>query len=168
MSARAEGRPIAPGPAAPTTCITVTMGTAQPTCAPIHNPPSRISVEQAIPSLLPTRGYGSVGHVRCTDRLPPAQPASGSPDSGGGLAAATAFSHSTCVGQEPEGAYLHEDVVWTPYSGYLTLNAVTRDRSAALSVPVPNDPGLPNPHTSEESQLSSPSASDARSAAAAG
>ena len=156
----AEGRPLAPPPPTPTTCITVTLGPA-PTCAPIHNPPSRRYVEQAIGTLLPTRGYGSIEHVRCTDRIPPA--AGGGfldpDDESGGLGAATEFSHWTCVGQEPEGDYLHEDVLWTPYSGSLTLNAVTRDRSPALTVPQPNDPGLPNPHASEEPAQPTPAAS---------
>jgi hypothetical protein len=58
-----------------------------------------------------------------------------------------AFELAGVVGQEPEGTCVHEDVVWTPYSGYLRLNAVTRDRSATLILPQQNDPGLPNPHT---------------------
>jgi hypothetical protein len=146
----AQGRPMAPPPPTPTSCITVDVGTTTATCAPIHNPPSRLYVEQAVSTLLPTRGYGSIGQVRCTDRIPPA-PLDGDVPDPDGLGAATAFSHWTCVGQEPEGTYLHEDVVWTPYSGYLTLNAVTRDRSAALTVPQPDDPGLPNPQASSGS-----------------
>lgn len=142
-----DGRPIAPGPPAPTTCITVAIGSAPPTCAPIHNPPSRTYVEQSIPELLPTRGYGSVQHVRCTDRIPPAPRTGDIPDPDG-LGAATEFSHWTCVGQEPEGTYLHEDVVWTPYSGYLRLNAVNRDGSAALTVPQPGDQGHSDPAAS--------------------
>lgn len=68
-------------------------------------------------------------------------------------------SHWTCVGREPEGPFLHEDVSWTPASGYLTLDAVTRDGSPAPTVPKPNDPGLPNPHASEEPQQAAPSPS---------
>jgi len=153
----AEGRPMAPPPPTPTTCITVTIGSNAPTCAPIHNPPSRRFVEQAIPTLLPTRGYGSIGEVRCSERIPP-PPGDGCIPDPDGLGAATEFSHWTCVGREPEGDYLHQDVLWTPYSGYLTLNAVTRDRSPALTVPRPNDPGLPNPHASEEPEPTSPAA----------
>lgn len=144
----ADGRPIAPPPPTPTTCITVTVGAGGPTCAPIHDAPSQRYVEQAVPALLPTKGYGSIGHVRCSGRIPPAAPDPSVPDPDG-LGAATEFSHWTCVGREPEGTYLHEDVIWTPYSGYLELNAVTRDRSGALTVPRPDDPGLPNPHASE-------------------
>lgn len=140
----ADGRPIAPGPATPSACITppFASGSTPPSCVPVHNPPSQRYVEQAIPNLLPTRGYGSIEHVRCSGRIPPA-PTDVDPH---GL---YEFSHWTCVGQEPEGTYLHQDVIWTPASGYLTLNAVTRDRSPALTVPRPNDPGLPNPHASE-------------------
>jgi hypothetical protein len=146
----AEGRPIAPGPATPSTCVTpLSSGGVPATCVPVHNPPSQRFVEQAIPTLLPTRGYGSIEHVRCTDRM------SGSP-SESDPAGLYAVSHWTCVGREPEGDQLHEDVVWTPAYGFLDLAAVTRDRSAALTVPKPGDSGLPNPHASEETPQPSP------------
>lgn len=132
---------IAPPPAPPSTCVTPVASRAG-SCVPVHNPPSRLYVEQAIPDLLPTRGYGSIGDVRCTVRMP--DPVAPSDPSG-----VYRTSHWTCVGQEPEGTYLHEDVVWSPYGGLLLLNAVHRDRSPALTTPKPNDPGLPNPHASE-------------------
>ena len=148
----AEGRPIAPGPASPSTCVTPPGAGTPITCVPVHNPPSRVFVEQAIPTLLPTRGYGSIEHPRCTERIP-GLPSESDPT---GL---SAVSHWTCVGREPEGPYLHEDVAWTPASGSLILEAVTRDRSPALTVPRPNDPGLPNPHASQEPQEGTPSPS---------
>ncbi|WP_375407579.1 hypothetical protein [uncultured Amnibacterium sp.] len=119
---------------------------------PVHNPPSRIYVEQAINTLLPTRAYTSIEHVRCSERIP-GPPSTSDPT---GL---DAFSHWACVGQEIRGRYLHEDVIWSPSSGYLGLNAVTRDLSPQLTMPQPNDPGLPNPYLPEESQHPTPTPS---------
>ena len=148
----ADGRPIDPGPPSPSTCFTRSTGGPQRTCEPVHNPPSRIYVEQAINTLLPTRAYTSIEHIRCTERMP-------------GLPSDTdptgfdAYSHWACVGEEIRGRYLHEDVIWSPSSGFLTLNAVTRDLSPELTLPEPNDPGLPNPYLPDESQQPTPSTS---------
>ncbi len=135
----AEGRPIDPGPPPPSTCATRALSGPQSSCVPVHNPPSRIYVEQAVNTLLPTRAYTSIEHVRCTERMP--DPPTDSDPRG-----LDAFSHWACVGQETRGRYLHEDVIWSPSSGYLALNAVTRDLSPELTLPKPNDPGLPNPY----------------------
>lgn len=112
---------------------------------PRLGPPSRRFVEQAINTLLPTRAYTSIEHVRCSGRMPDA-PSDSDPSE------LDAFSHWACVGQEIRGRSLHEDVIWSPSSGYLGLNAVTRDLSPKLTLPKPNDPGLPNPYLPEESQ----------------
>lgn len=148
----AEGRPIAPGPASPSTCVTRSFSGPQSSCVPVHNPPSRRFVEQAINTLLPTRAYTSIEHVRCSERMPDA-PSDSDP------AGLDAFSHWACVGQEIRGRYLHEDVIWSPSSGYLALNAVTRDLSPKLTLPKSNDPGLPNPYLPEESQHPTPTPS---------
>ena len=66
----ADGRPIDPGPASPSTCVTRSFSGPQSSCVPVHNPPSRIYVEQAINTLLPTRAYTSIEHVRCSERMP--------------------------------------------------------------------------------------------------
>lgn len=150
----ADGRPIDPGPPSPSTCVTRSFDGPHSSCVPVHNPPSRIYVEQAINTLLPTRGYTSIEHVRCSERMPD-PPSDSDPE---GL---DAFSHWACVGQEIRGRYLHEDVIWSPSSGVLGLNAVTRDLSPRLTLPKPNDPGLPNPYLPDDSQqpTSSPSTS---------
>lgn len=148
----ADGRPIDPGPATPTSCVTRSWSGPQRSCVPVHNPPSRIYVEQAVNTLLRTRAYSSIEHIRCSERVPGA-PSEADPD---GL---DAFSHWACVGQEIRGRYLHEDVIWSPSSGYLALEAVTRDLSPKLTTPKPNDPGLPNPYLPEESQHPTPSVS---------
>ena len=109
-------------------------------------------VEQAIDRLLPTRGYTSVERPRCTERIP-GLPSESDP------AGLYAVSHWTCAGHESEGPYLHMDVSWTPAYGFLSLDAVTRDLSPKLTVPKPNDPGLPNPHASEEPQQPTPTPS---------
>lgn len=148
----AEGRPVDPGPPTPSTCVTRSFGGPQRTCEPVHDPPSRIYVEQAINTLLPTMAYTSIEHVRCTERMP-------GPPSDLDPTGFDAFSHWACVGQEIRGRYLHQDVIWSPSSGSLTLNAVTRDLSPELTLPKPNDPGLPNPYLPEESQGPTPSPS---------
>ncbi len=116
---------------------------------PVHNPPSRIYVEQAINTLLPTRAYTSIAHVRCSERVP-------DPPTDSDPAGLDAFSHWACVGEEIRGRYLHEDVIWSPSSGSLGLNAVTRDLSPELTLPKANDPGLPNPYLPEQSQQPTP------------
>lgn len=148
----ADGRPIDPGPPSPSTCVTRSMGGPQSSCEPVHNPPTRIYVEQAINTLLPTRAYTSIEHVRCTERMP------GSP-SDTDPTGFDAYSHWACVGEEIRGRYLHEDVIWSPSSGSLGLNAVTRDLSPELTLPEPNDPGLPNPYLPDETQTPTPSPS---------
>jgi hypothetical protein len=146
----ADGRPIDPGPPSPSTCVTRPSIGPRSSCVPVHNPPSRIYVEQAVNTLLRTRAYTSIEHVRCTERMP--DPPSDSDPSG-----LDALSHWACVGQEIRGRYLHEDVIWSPSSGYLGLDAVTRDLSPELTSPKPNDPGLPNPYLPDESQHPTPS-----------
>lgn len=148
----AEGRPIDPSPPSPSTCVTRSSSGPQASCVPVHNPPSRLYVEQAINTLLPTRAYTSVEHVRCMERMP-------DPPSESDPAGLDALSHWACVGQEIRGRYLHQDVIWSPSSGYLALNAVSRDLSPELTLPKPNDPGLPNPYLPEESQHPTPSPS---------
>lgn len=146
----AEGRAIDPGPASPSVCATRPPPFPSSSCTPVHNPPSRLYVEQAINTLLPTRGYTSVEHPRCTERT--VEPPSDSDPAG-----LDAWSHWACVGAEIRGRWLHEDVIWSPSTGSLTLNAVTRDLSPELTLPQPNDPGLPNPYLPDESQQPTPS-----------
>ncbi|RIX28433.1 hypothetical protein [Amnibacterium setariae] len=148
----ADGRPIDPGPASPSTCVTRAYGGPQSSCVPVHDPPSRVYVEQSIDALLRTRAYSGVEHPRCTERLP-GTPSDSDP------AGLDAFSHWTCVGEEIRGRYLHMDVIWSPAVGYLGLNAVTRDLSPDFTVPKPNDPGLPNPYLPDASATPSPSRS---------